>query len=478
MNSSSQPGNWSAHFGLLFFLQFGAWLPVHASAPVSPKVGTFVIPTKTYGTAPFTIIPPISTSKGTWSYSSGNSKVATVSGFILTISGVGTATITATQAATGSYSSAKTSTTFKVTPATPKLGAFVIPPQGLRVKSFTITPPTSTSAGSWSYASSKPKVATVSGSKVTLVGAGTTTITATQAATANWLSAATNAMLIVIPSFVASTDSFGSGANTFTIDFVPIGNPGNSNDKTGYGGVPYAYRMGKYTISQNQIESATRNGLQNVAAGPWFGDQPATSIYMDEAAAFVNWLNISKGYAPAYNLTFSNGVWKIGLWSTKPDPKGNVAWTLGGTNLFRNANCVYFLPNESEWYKAAYYDPNKNGGAGGYWLYPTCSDSAPISVASGTDAGTVVYSRPWEDNPASVFQAGGLSPYGTMGQGGNVSQWTDGFPFNYNSGDNRFMRSCGDIHGGIYWIQSSNSYCLDVGGFNWGGLGFRVARKP
>ena len=32
-------------------------------------------------------------------------------------------------------------------------------------------------------------------------------------------------------------DSFGSGANAFTIDFVPIGNTGNGNDAGAGGGI-------------------------------------------------------------------------------------------------------------------------------------------------------------------------------------------------------------------------------------------------
>ena len=48
-------------------------------------------------------------------------------------------------------------------------------------------------------------------------------------------------------------DTFGSGANTFNIDFVSIGNPGNAADPTGApfpaGKVDYAYRMGTYEIS-------------------------------------------------------------------------------------------------------------------------------------------------------------------------------------------------------------------------------------
>lgn len=149
--------------------------------------------------------------------------------------------------------------------------------------------------------------------------------------------------------------------------------------------------------------------------GSWLGDQPATSINWFQAAAFVNWLNTNQGYSPAYNITYSgglNGFYSMSLWPS------NQAWTLGGTNLYRNANCCYFLPSENEWYKAAYYDSNKNNGLGGYWQYSDGMNSLPVAVASGTAAGTAVYfNGAYLFSPATVTQSGGLSPYGTMGQG-------------------------------------------------------------
>jgi|LakMenE18May11ns_1017448.scaffolds.fasta_scaffold9843873_1 hypothetical protein len=43
----------------------------------------------------------------------------------------------------------------------------------------------------------------------------------------------------------------------------------------------------------------------------------------------------------------------------------------------------YWVPSENEWYKAAYYDPNKSGsGVGGYWSYATQSDTAPSRVTA------------------------------------------------------------------------------------------------
>jgi len=212
-------------------------------------------------------------------------------------------------------------------------------------------------------------------------------------------------------------DTFGSGNNTFTIGFVPVGNPGNANDTSGYGGVSYAYRMGSYEISVDQIIKATAGGLTNVPTvdgAPLQG--PAYTITWYQAAAFVNWLNTSTGHQAAYDLTFGT-EWSMTRWSS------SEAWQLGGENLYRNKNAYYFLPSENEWYKAAYYDPNKLGGEG-YWNYATGNNTAPTAVASGTTSGTAVYNNLAAD-PASVDQAGGLSPYGTMGQGGNVSEWNE-----------------------------------------------------
>jgi len=228
------------------------------------------------------------------------------------------------------------------------------------------------------------------------------------------LVAALFAVFTLNSSLQAELITFGSGANTFGIDFLNIGNAGNAADTTTYGAVPYAYRMGKYEISQDAITKATASGMADVTAGAWTGNQPAATINWYEAAAFVNWLNTSTGKTAAYNLTFS-GSWSMQLWSSEQ------AWTAGGTNLYRNKNAHYFLPSENEWYKAAYY----NAAGTNYFLYPTASSSAPTAVASGTNAGTAVYDGGAVTNPAAVTLAGGLSPYGTMGQGGNVWEWNE-----------------------------------------------------
>jgi formylglycine-generating enzyme len=217
--------------------------------------------------------------------------------------------------------------------------------------------------------------------------------------------------ILFLPLAAAHADTFGSGANTFTMNFVDIGNAGNADDDTGYGGVGYAYRMGVNEVSERMIDAYNAlSGGPSITKDTRGLDRPATNVSWNEAARFVNWLNTSKGYSVAYKFTTGGANDDIALW-TISDAGYNAA------NPFRNANAYYFLPSEDEWYKAAYYDPNKSGGAG-YWDYATGSDSAPTAVASGTTSGTAVYNG--QPGPADITNAGGLSPYGTMAQNGNV----------------------------------------------------------
>ena len=87
------------------------------------------------------------------------------------------------------------------------------------------------------------------------------------------------------------------------------------------------------------------------------------------------------------------------------------------------------IASEDEWYKAAYH--KNDGVTGNYWEYPTGSDTVPTPippVTGGTAPDTAIFSGnggPGPNSNADVNNAGGLSAYGTMGQGGNVSEWTE-----------------------------------------------------
>jgi len=272
------------------------------------------------------------------------------------------------------------------------------------------------------------------------------------------------------------TPSANAG-NQFDIDFATIGNAGNTADNTTYGAVGYTYRMGVYEVSRDMITKYNAIGTgptltmsDMTSFGGNGAARPATGVSWNEAARFVNYLNTSKGFDAAYKFTTGGANDNIALWQF-----GDTGYN--AANPFRNSNAHYFLPSEDEWYKAAYYDPNKSGGAG-YWDYATGSDTAPTAVASGTTIGTAVYDQSSGTGPADITNAGGLSAYGTMAQNGNVREWGEsGFTApNDTSGESRLIR------GGLWsassgFLASSNRDSHSPASGNVG-VGFRVAAVP
>jgi hypothetical protein len=92
-----------------------------------PALSNFSFPVKYVGDPTFTITAPTSNSQGSFSYSSSNTSVATISGNTLTIVGAGTSVITATQTASGTFASGTISATLLVTLPGPTTAAATPP---------------------------------------------------------------------------------------------------------------------------------------------------------------------------------------------------------------------------------------------------------------------------------------------------------------------------------------------------------------
>jgi formylglycine-generating enzyme required for sulfatase activity len=262
--------------------------------------------------------------------------------------------------------------------------------------------------------------------------------------------------------------TFGTGANQFQMEFVTIGNPGNAADTTGApnpaGAVGYEYGIGKFEVSEDMINKFNASQGLQITKDNRSTAKPATNVSWNEAARFVNWLNTSTGGFAAYNFT-SDGV-----------NDDIVVWTASdrldydATNPYRSKRATYVLPSYNEWYKAAYYNPND----GTYYDFPNGSDTAPTAVASGTADNTAVYDGQYA--PADVNQAGGLSPYGVMGLGGNAWEWEESSVDLANSAGSSFRGIRGGVWlGGPSVILSSSvrfsvspSSQIDI-------IGFRVA---
>jgi formylglycine-generating enzyme required for sulfatase activity len=265
---------------------------------------------------------------------------------------------------------------------------------------------------------------------------------------------------------VSEADIFGSGANSFEIEFATIGNAGNAPDANPNpaGAVPYEYRIGKYEISEQMIAKANTLGGLGITTDTRGPNFPATSVTWYEAARFVNWLNTSTGSVPAYKF---DAAGNFQLWDGM-DAGYNPA------NLYRNRLARYFLPSLNEWHKAAYYDPV----AGVYYDYPTGSDTVPDGIDSVGDPNfdAVFYDGGLNDGPNVTTDVGLLNRYGTAGQGGNVDEWDETAFDRLNDEANDQRASLGGT-----WATAANVLAAShTGGgivphFEGSFIGFRIA---
>jgi formylglycine-generating enzyme required for sulfatase activity len=212
---------------------------------------------------------------------------------------------------------------------------------------------------------------------------------------------------------LALADRFGVGDENFEIEFVPIGNPGNPPDTTGApnpaGQVNYPYRIAKYEIAEGMFDiAADLGGFDDISHSHFGADRPVQEISWYDATKFVNWLNTSKGFAPAYKY---NIFGEFQLWSP-----GDAGYD--PHNRFRNRLARYVLPSVDEWYKAAYYDPQ----LGIYYDYPTGSDNVPDGIDFPGDSDfDAVFQDGLNNSLSNIATDVGLpSPFGTFGQGGNA----------------------------------------------------------
>jgi sulfatase modifying factor 1 len=228
------------------------------------------------------------------------------------------------------------------------------------------------------------------------------------------------------------------------MEMVYVGNPGNPadtrHDPTGFGAVDYGYWIGKYEVTYGQYReflnakatvgdphSLYNDGMAGailrlgtgLSESPWiyepqdfdpaFDALPVDFVTMWDAARFVNWLHNGKGNGD----TESGAYTGLDLEST----------------FQRQPGARYHIPTENEWYKAAYYDPNKPGGAG-YWEFPTRSDTSPSNdLPPGSDLvnGSANFGTS-ATTPVGAFAAKpSTSAYGTYDQGGNLWEWNETF---------------------------------------------------
>ena len=266
--------------------------------PATPTLSFAAIPNPTFGDAPF-MVSATSASNGVVTYSV-TSGPATVAGNTVTLTGVGTVVLGASQAATTNYTAATASTSFTVNIGVPTLAFAAIPNHAYGDAPFTVSA-TSASNGAVTYSvTSGP--ATIAGNTVTLTGVGTVVLGASQAATANYTAATASATFTV-----------GTGVPTLTFAAIPSHTYGDASftvsaSSASNGAITYSVTSGPATIAGNMV---TITGAGTVVLG---ASQAATSDFTSATASIsftVNPATPTLTFTSIPTHTFGDGSFTV-----------------------------------------------------------------------------------------------------------------------------------------------------------------------
>jgi formylglycine-generating enzyme required for sulfatase activity len=259
---------------------------------------------------------------------------------------------------------------------------------------------------------------------------------------------------------------------------------------------------------QGGIKRSGTSGSYTYSLRPHMGNKPVTFVSYFDAVRFVNWLH--------------NG---------QPTGEQDLGTTEDGAYFIANANAQYkrngharfFIPTANEWYKAAYHQPEADGGdSDDYWLYATATNDVPI-IATADTTGDISNPGPnvanYDDgadwggafllclddddcpqnagacdldamlcecavmdpptciangNVTTVGSAGPLSEsyYGTRDQTGNVREWTESVAFDFY--ETRIIAS-GSWHDPEITQSSASFTSWGVDSWNSADTGFRIA---
>ncbi len=128
------------------------------------------------------------------------------------------------------------------------------------------------------------------------------------------------------------------------------------------------------------------------------------------AARYTNWLHNGKGNDAS---DFETGAYDTTTFTNNPNGTVNDQAT-------HNPDATFWIPTLDEWIKAAHWDPDKNNGEGGYWLYPNGSDQPPIYALPG-DGGT---SNGGTGRLLPVGSYAAQGPWGLFDMSGGGREWT------------------------------------------------------
>lgn len=170
------------------------------------------------------------------------------------------------------------------------------------------------------------------------------------------------------------------------------------------------------------------NGKTQYYVKPGWEKKPVTYIGFYELARYANWLHYGcprgEQRVGTTEGTADKGAYDTSQFEIIRNGKSKPHASFGR----RNKGALFWIPNEDEWYKAAYYDPEKIGNRK-YHDYPTRTSDKPDKTKANYmydmeyAIGSPFYLADVDEYP------NGESYFGTQQQGGNVWEWTESWQY-------------------------------------------------
>ena len=250
--------------------------------------------TKIYTDSDFNL-SATSSSTGSFKYTFEDYSIATVSGTLVSIIGTGSTTIRVSQESDANYNSATATSSLVINKADPIIGSFADVTKTYGDADFSLTQPSSTSDGSWTYTASSVS-ATISGDSVSLNYSGQVVITATQATTANY-NAATTSMTLTINKAIQSinVEAIPTEQPLKDFDQIPLAASATSSESVTIAVTPGSAATLSGTTGNYSLVNIGTTGLVTVTYSA-----PATNRYLSATVSQV--MDVVK---TAQNISFT-----------------------------------------------------------------------------------------------------------------------------------------------------------------------------
>lgn len=186
-----------------------------------------------------------------------------------------------------------------------------------------------------------------------------------------------------------------------------VNNSGDASNSN-YGSVSYEYWIGKYEVTNceyaeflNAVAKTDRYELYNTSMGssvyggilrggtsggyfyytkPNMHNKPVVFVSWYDAARYANWLHNNKPMGYQDNTTTEDGAYRLN-------------GICRGYTVPKQSQAKFYIPDENEWYKAAYYNGDNNDPV--YYSYATHTEynDQPVGIQANAN-GDGVFASP------------------------------------------------------------------------------------